>query len=183
MGTAEDLKEFVGRPIVYRSFILAAVISVALLYFTSYVVTAALVVSVAVVAWAMNKVNMKRFGVELTTLSTVLIAVTYGPAVGAGMGLALVMLQVTAGQYTGSYIIWVIPSYAVAGLAAGVLSGLDIFTLGFGLTVVMQAVFATLTSVTSSGKLQAYLPYAVTNIAFNLLMFSYVAPVLLPLMS
>lgn len=183
MDSFEEFKNTITQPKVYRSLLVVAAAAVAALYFTSYIVTAALVVGVAVVSWSMNKFNMKKVGIELATLSTVLIGVAYGPVIGAAMGLALIILQVSAGQYTGSYIIWVIPSYAVAGFVAGVLGSTDIFLLGFGLTVGMQAVFATLTSVTASGSLSHYLPYAATNVVFNLVVFRYVAPVLLPLMT
>lgn len=183
MDTLGSYLDFLRQPRVYRLLLAAAAVSVAVLYFTSYIVTAALVLGVAAVAWTMNRAGMKRVGIELSTLSTVLIGVSYGPVVGAAMGFAVIMLQVTAGQYTGSYIIWVIPSYAVAGLLSGVMSSMDVFVLGMGLTVGMQAIFAALTSFTASGRLQAYLPYAVTNVVFNLLVFRYVAPVLLPLMT
>ncbi|MFB6191363.1 MAG: hypothetical protein ABEJ64_02955 [Candidatus Nanohaloarchaea archaeon] len=183
MERLQDLKDVFTQPKVYRPLVAIAAAAVAALYFTSYVVTAALVVGTAVTAFMMNKLNMKQVGVELATLSTILIAVTYGPVVGAVVGLAVITLQVTAGQYTGSYIIWVIPSYGIAGFIAGSLSGADIFTLGFGLTAGMQVVFAALTSVMASGNLSRYLPYAVTNVLFNFAVFMYVAPALLPLMS
>lgn len=183
MTGIEDVKDTLKRPKVYRSLLLISGVAVAALLFTSYIVTAALVVGVGVVAWTMNRLSMKQIGIELATLSTVLIAVAYGPMVGAGMGFALIILLVTAGQYTGSYIIWVIPSYAVAGFIAGSLASMDITVLGIGLTIGMQAVFATLTSVSAAGQLNRYLPFAVTNIIFNLFAFGYLAPRLLPLMT
>jgi hypothetical protein len=183
MERLDDLKQKVKDPKLYRPVILAAAAAVAALYFTSYVVTAALVVGVAVVAFLVNKANMKQVGIELATFSTVLIAVTYGPLVGGLMGLGLVFLQITAGQYTGSYIIWVIPAYGVAGFIAGSFSGAGVFALGFGITVGLQAVFAALTAVTASGNLGRYMPYAVTNVIFNFFAFQYLALVLLPLMT
>lgn len=183
MERLDGLKQRVKDPKLYRPVLLAAASAVAALYFTSYVVTAALIVGVAVVSFLVNKANLKQIGIELATLATVLIAVTYGPLIGALIGLALVFLQITVGQYTGSYIIWVIPAYGVAGFVAGSLAGTGIFVLGFGLTVVMQAFFATLTAATASGNLGRYMPYAVTNIVFNFFVFRYVAPGLLPLMT
>jgi len=181
----EEFQEFLERiknPLVYRAIGLVALLAAGAFMFTSYVVTAILVVGVGVISWSMHKLQVKRIGVELTTLSTVLIAVTYGPLIGAIAGFGLIILQITAGQYTGGYIIWVIPSYPVAGIIAGISSSMEIFTLGAGLIIGMQMVFAILTSVSAAGRLDKYLPYAVTNIIFNLAVFYYVAPALQELM-
>lgn len=182
----DQLRQFLERlrqPPVYRILILLVLAGATVFLFTSYVVTAALVAGVAVVSWSVNKAGIKQIGIELATLSTVLVGVTYGAVPGAVAGLGLVTLQLVAGQYTGSYIVWVIPSYAVTGFIAGFFSGMDIFVLGTALTVGMQSLFATLTSVTAAGELSRYFPYAATNVIFNLFVFRYVAPLLLGLMA
>lgn len=187
MGKAsEKLQQLFGRlkkPRNYRLILALALLVIGGYLFTGYIVTAALVISVGTVAWTVNKIHMKQIGVELATFSTVLIGAAYGQVPGAFMGISLILLQVTAGQYKGSYLTWVIPAYPVAGFIAGALGGVEIFLLGAGLTVGMQAVFAILTSVTSMGSFPKYFPYAATNVVFNVLMFQTVAPVLLPLMT
>lgn len=178
----KEILDQLKQPIVYRAVGIIALLAIGVFFFTSYLVTAALVAGVGIVSWSVNKMNMKRIGIELTTLSTVLIGVVYGPLIGAAAGFGLIILQITAGQYSGGYIIWVIPSYPVAGAIAGIQSGMEIFALGAGLIIGMQTVFAALTSFSSAGRLDKYLPYAVTNVLFNLAVFYYLAPILLGLM-
>ncbi len=183
MDQAAEYIERLKDTRLYRFIIVAALIGVAAYFFTGYVITGILVIGVGVVSWTVNRLGMKQVGVELATLSTVVIGVAYGPIPGSLMGLALIMLQMTAGQYTGSYIVWVIPAYPVAGFIAGTFNGVGIFVLGAGLTAGMQALFAVMTAVTVAGNFPRYFPYAATNVVFNLTMFMYVAPVILPLMT
>ncbi len=178
----EHLTEYSKNPRIYWTAGIIGMVAAGVFFFTEYVAAALLVAGVALTAWTVNQLGIKTVGIELTTLSTVLIGAVYGPFIGAVAGFGLILLQVIAGQYTGGYIIWVIPSYAVAGFAAGFFSGRDIFVLGAALTVGMQVVFALLSSVTSLGSLDRYLPYAVTNTGFNLVLFYYFAPLMLELM-
>lgn len=181
-----DFREFFNglRDIrTYRVVIALGVLAVGAFFFMDYLLTTLLVASVGLVAWTMNRMGeLKRFGIELTTFATVLIAVVHGPYIGAVTGLGLILLQIVAGQYTGGYIIWVIPSYMFVGCISGVFATTDIFVLGALLTVGMQVFFASMTAVTSLGRLEMYMPYAVTNVGFNLLLFYYLAPILLELM-
>lgn len=183
---SEKFKELVERlkkPRIYRLILALGLLFIGAYLFTGYLVTAALVIGVGTMAWTVNKINMKQIGVELATFSTVLIGAAYGEVPGAFIGISLILLQVTAGQYKGSYLTWVIPAYPVAGFLAGIFGGLEIFLLGSAITVGMQAVFAFLTSVTSMGSFPKYFPYAATNVIFNIVMFQSIAPLLLPLMT
>lgn len=171
-----EIVEKVKEPGFYRPFTALVGLSAAALFLTDYFVIGILLIATALTSWGVRQAGIKRVGIELATFSTVIIGFTYGAATGAGIGLLLIMLQIVAGQYTQGYIIWVIPSYAVAGFLAGTFSSVGIFTLGASLLIGMQIIFATFSAILPMGNISKYLPYGITNIVFNLFMFKFIAP-------
>jgi len=129
----------------------------------------------------LNYAGIKMLGIELVTLTTVLTALQMGAEAGAIAGFVLMTAHMVAGQFSGPYILWVIPSYAIAGFVAGTV-GLDITTLGIGIAVVLNTVFTAITSAISPQGLSRFIPHAIGNIVFNAVLFMYVAPQLLAMM-
>lgn len=130
----------------------------------------------------LNYAGIKMLGIELVTLTTVLTALQLGPEAGAIMGFILMTEHMVAGQFSGAYILWVIPSYAVAGFVAGTV-GLGITTIGIGIAVVLNTFFTALTSfISPPGALSGQIPHAVGNIVFNSVLFIYLAPQLMAMM-
>jgi len=120
-----------------------------------------------------SRTKTKLFGVELVTFSTVLVGYVYGPFWGciAGIGLEGVNAFIVA-RWMRVYNFWVIPSFGVAGIAAGFGFGLGFSTLGIAIAVGLHVIYS-FASLVLTGRLHPkYLMYAVPNIAVNVFMFT-----------
>lgn len=148
---------------------------------TDVVVISVLAVSSMILPIFLNYAGIKMLGIELVTLTTVLTAIQIGPEAGAIAGFVLMTAHMVAGQFSGAYILWVIPSYAVAGFVAGSVN-LGITTIGIGIALVLNTIFTALTSAISPQGLSGQIPHAFGNILFNAAVFVYIAPQLLALM-
>lgn len=165
-----------------RKLLLILPIVAAALIITDVIVISILAALCVIVPIFLNYMGIKMLGIELVTLTTVLTALQLGPEAGAVAGLVLMTAHMVAGQFSGAYILWVIPSYAVAGFIAGTIN-LDITTLGIGIAVILNSIFTSLTYLVSpSEALSGQIPHAVGNTIFNAVIFLYVAPQLLAMM-
>lgn len=163
---------------VYRAVLLVLLVAVPALFLTDYFALGILLVAPVVMAWLVKYAEIRWSGVELATFSTVMLGMAFGPRLGAILGLFVVTTQMIVGQWIGPYILWVIPSYAVAGAVAGLLSTTNPVTLGIGITIGIHAIFLVFTAFMTPGGLPKYTPYAIGNIIFNIILFQAVgAPV------
>ena len=80
-----------------------------------------------------------------------------------------------AGGFLGNYVLWVIPAYCVAALIAGFLPQISIVTLGITITIGINLNNVIFTALTSPGYLPKYLIFVITNILFNVLLFTTIA--------
>lgn len=185
MPNLSDIKEKLQGTIdnsVTRKLVLFIPLIAAVFLLTDLVVISVLAVLSIITPIFLKYLGIKRLGIELVTLTTVLTALQLGPEAGAIAGLVLMTAHMVAGQFSGAYILWVIPSYAIAGFVAGI-AGLDITTLGIGIAVVLNTLFTAITSFVSPPEaLSAQIPHAVGNTVFNTVIFLYVAPQLLTMM-
>lgn len=165
----------------FKKLLLVIPLAAAALLITDFIIISILAVITIITPIFLNYMGIKMLGIELVTLTTVLIALQMGAEAGAVAGLALMTAHMVAGQYSGPYLLWVIPSYAVAGFVAGI-ADVGITTLGIGIAVVLNVIFTGLTSVISPKGLSQQLPHAVGNIVFNSILFLYLAPQLLTFM-
>ena len=148
------------------------------LFLTDFVVIAALAMLSMATPIALRRMGIKQLGIEFVTLTTVLVALTMGPEAGALAGFFLMAEHMIAGQYSGAYLIWVIPGYAAAGFIAGVVS-LPVTALGIGIAIGLNTVFTALTALVTPDATPYFLPHAVGNVVFNAALFIYLAPQLL----
>jgi len=165
----------------FKKLLLLLPLVAAVFLITDVIVISILAVSSIILPIFLNYAGIKMLGIELVTLTTVLTALQMGPEAGAIAGFVLMTAHMVAGQFSGAYILWVIPSYAVAGFIAGAV-GLDITTLGIGIAVVLNTIFTAITSAISPQGLSAQIPHAIGNILFNAVLFLYIAPQLLAMM-
>jgi hypothetical protein len=86
------------------------------------------------------------------------------------VGLALITFHLAIPHYMGAYVVWVIPEYAIAAVMAAALSG-SVESVGLTITVALNIVNVLLTFVVYRQNMARYLPYAVTNIIFNAILF------------
>jgi|GEM_PF-677170 hypothetical protein len=166
----------------FKKLLLVLPLIAAIFLITDLMVISILVVLSLITPIFVKYAGIKMLGIELVTLTTILTAVELGPELGAIVGLVLMTAHMIAGQFSGAYILWVIPGYAVAGFLAGTVN-LDITTLGIGIAVVLNTVFTGITAYLSPpGALSGQIPHAVGNIIFNSMLFVYVAPALMSMM-
>lgn len=151
------------------------------LFFTDYIISLLLIASTFLTALFVKHSGLKSLGIELMTLATVLHATQYGPAAGAATGFFLVLAHFIVGGFTGPFITWVLPGYAVMGAAAAMVS-MPILQLGMAAVLSLNAFFFAMTYIVSPGRIGVFAPYMATNILFNYVLFKYLAPVLLNIM-
>lgn len=134
----------------------------------------ALVAMSLVISFSMGNYQVaKSIGIELVTFTTVLAGFAFGPTAGILVGLFLIITHLTIGHFAaGIYIMWVVPAYLVLGFLAGVITGFDFATLGIYMVVGLNLFNLGLTFLTSPQNLGNYLPYSITNVIFNLILFS-----------
>ena len=170
----QPLLEAGGLKKILFLIVLAALFAI----FTDVILISVLVVLSIFAPLALKRLGLKMIGIELVTLTTVLVALTMGAEAGALAGFFLMTGHMVSGQYSGAYLVWVIPGYAAAGFLAGTLN-MPITTLGIGLAVGLNAVFTFLTAGITPEALPYFIPHAVGNVLFNAALFIYLAPQLL----
>lgn len=175
----ETVKNY-GNGIISKRILLIGLVIGSTLFFTDYMLVAALIILTVITPLALNHLGLKGLGIELVTLTTVIIGINFGPEAGAIAGFLLMATHMISGQFTGAYILWVIPSYAVAGFIAGT-AGLEITVLGIALAVGMNVAFTALTMAVTPEAIRYFVPHAAGNIVFNALLFTQIAPQLLAL--
>ncbi len=163
-----------------KKFLVVGLIAGATLFLTDYALVASLVMLSVITPLVLNHLNLKGLGIELVTLTTVIIGIKFGPGAGAVAGFLLMATHMISGQFTGAYILWVIPSYAAVGFIAGTV-GIEITVLGIALTVAANVLFTALTMLVTPEGVKYFIPHAAGNILFNAVIFTQVAPQLLAL--
>jgi len=123
-----------------------------------------------VTSFAINRIQIRSLGVEFVLFASVMAGMAYGPWAGALTAFALMSFHVAVANYRGPYIIWVIPEYALAGFLAGILQW-DPVALGISLALMVNGIGLFFTFIFNRGFLGHYLPYAITNVIFNFLVF------------
>lgn len=161
-----------------RALFSLLVIVIVFLALTNILLIAFLIAASLFISFAVGKLRIKSIGIELVTFITILSALVYGPATGAVIGLALIIFHLVIPQYAGAYVIWVIPEYALVAFLAAALGG-GIASVGITITLILNAINVLLTFIVYREHLPRYLPYAVTNVAFNIILFTQVGEAVL----
>ena len=161
-----------------RALLAVLLLVIVILIATNLLLISLIIATSIILSFAVGRLNIKSVGIELVTFITVLSSLAYGPLAGGVIGLILITVHIAIPQYTGAYVIWVIPEYALAAAVAGMLGG-SIASVGMTVTLLLNAINVFLTFIVYKEHLGRYLPYSITNVIFNIILFSYVAePVL-----
>lgn len=138
-------------------------------FFTEYIV-AGLLVSLAVGgAIAANFLKIRSIGIEFTTFAVLMIAMSFGPRTGAIVGFALIFFQMFGGSFVGPYVMWVIPTYVVTAVLAGVLAPTySAVMLGISLVLFIHVICTVCTAIMTPNRVSYYLTYAVGNTLLNI---------------
>ncbi|MBI2578936.1 MAG: hypothetical protein HYW26_04460 [Candidatus Aenigmarchaeota archaeon] len=166
------------RRIEWKNLALLAV-AVALLaaYFKLFIITA-LIASVIAASLLVQKFQLRLFGFETVTFSTVIMGVAYGPVIGGIFGMAMVLVSLVISGYFGIYYLWIIPEYAVAAYLASQWYGGDILSVGLNITIILQVANIVLTYFFDRYSFFQHIVYSATNIVFNFAAFALFGPVL-----
>jgi hypothetical protein len=176
------LKEIDARQ--YFLAITGFIVLVLLFLFRNYLLLVLLLaINVASSAF-LKEIRRNQIGIELVMFSTVISGVLYGPAIGAFVGGISMVIDYAFATRLSMFSIVTVPSYAAVGYVAGLVGSLvGITNLGIMLTIA-YVVFSNLIIVgVLGGTLSKSLRFAITDIAFNAVMFSAVAPFVINIMS
>ncbi|AJF61661.1 TPA: hypothetical protein HA239_03780 [Candidatus Woesearchaeota archaeon] len=164
---------------------IARIVAIVLLLYV--VLKGILVLSVLILlslsmSYIINNYGLRQYGLELVTLVAVLTGVKYGPVPSLILTFILITYHMLAGGFFAKYVFWVIPAYTIAGFISGFFPATAVTALGLYATLGINISNTFFTAVTSPGYLFKYLPFAVTNVIFNVILFAVAARPLLLLM-
>jgi hypothetical protein len=129
-------------------------------------------------------VRRSQIGVEMVMFSTIISGVLYGSKIGAAMGAVSMLIDYAFATRLSIFSIVTIPSYAAVGYIAGLVGGsVGITQLGIALTIIYVIFSNTMIVGLMGGTLSKSLRFAVTDVAFNAVLFSTAAPFVINLMS
>jgi hypothetical protein len=116
--------------------------------------------------------SIKYFGVELITVTIILIGFVYGSVAGATAGFILLIFHLIVARYSlGTYITWLIPEYVAIGFVAGTFKEIGLINLGIYSTIGINAVNVFLSLMLDNSNFSENLIYSLTNVAFNIFLF------------
>lgn len=160
-----------------------ALMSIPALFLRRYFVAFILMILVVMMSLLTNRFEIGRFGLELATFSSVTMAFVFPPEIAAALGFTYIILQIFSGSTPGIYLTWVIPTYTLMAYIISTMDFTNIAQTGIYATVASQALFATMTFITSRDRLPKYIQYAAFNLAFNVLLFQSFAEPLVSLIN
>lgn len=115
---------------------------------------------------------VKYIGIELVTLSTMLIGVVYGPVIGGIYAFTILLVHLILGRYyMGPYLSWVIPEYILLGVLSGIFRTSIFGPLGVSFIIGLNLLSLFFTFVVENDRVAKELPYAIGNIAINSALF------------
>jgi hypothetical protein len=132
-------------------------------------------------SYIVNKFKLRQIGIELVTFTSIIAGMRFGPLAGLIVALTLITYHLVAGGFLAAYILWVIPSQCIAGAIAGFFPDSNISQIGLYLTLGINANNVFFTGITSPTYLPKYMIFVITNILFNVFLFSVIAPPLIML--
>jgi len=162
-----------------RYFVLGFSLLVMILILQKFFLLVVLIVMSLAISYFIGTFQMsKSIGIELVMFTTVLAGFAFGSTTGAVIGLILIITHLIIGHFAaGLYVLWTVPIYIALGVLAGTLTGFDFVTLGIYMTIATNALSIILTAITFPQNLGNYIPFSITNIIFNLILFSQFGPV------
>lgn len=111
---------------------------------------------------------VKYLGVELITLSTILVGVVYGPIVGGLYAFVMLLMHLILGDYyIGTYLVWIMPEYILLGILSGLFGTGIIGPLGVAFIIGMNVLNLFFTFLGENERFAKELPYAIGNSIIN----------------
>ena len=142
------------------------------LFVTQLFLISALIIISFLLSFLIGKFQLRMLGIELVTFIAVITGYVYGAFIGIAIALVLITFHLLVSGYFGIYFAWVIPEYAVAAYVASLMVGQNIVFLGISIAVALNLANIILTAIAYRQNLGKHMPYAITNIAFNIALFA-----------
>ena len=132
------------------------------------------------VALMMRTLRRTPIGLEFVMFPTVLSGFAYGPVAGAVMGGLCILIDDIISAKISPYSLTYIPMYMLAGFFASFFSGSSIALIGITTVIAYNAVGAAVWSAMGARPYRTLI-FSTTNIFFNIILFTKVAPLALQL--
>lgn len=159
-------------------WIVITLILVAVIFLISkYLFFIGLVLIINLLFYLLTRRLSSIVGIEITTISTVLIGAAFGPIAGVLVGISCRLIEAFASHRFFSLPL-TIPLYAIIGYAAGSFGGSDIAMLGVAISVVYSVISGILTFMVLGGRASRTILFCIVNIFFNVIFFVKIAPVI-----
>ncbi len=178
----EAMMEFASRITVKDAFIGAGIITTGLMLFAMrhYLFLIALIIINVFSSSALKTLRRNEIGIEMVMFSTVMSGVVYGPAVGAVMGATAMIIDYVFATRFSLFSVVTIPSYAAVGALSPLLFRfMGITTLGIAMTVAYVIASNLVICWLMGGHVEKSIRFGATNIAFNIFVFTAIAPFVL----
>lgn len=170
----KTLEEFLSEMGYLKILTLSALFLVGLVLFLSYnqylMMGVLMLISVGG-AFAARFFRITTVGIEFTTFAVVVAGLEFGPAGGALIASLLITVQMFGGGHKGAYVLWVIPTFVIAGFLAGVLTFSPVIS-ALAVLAFIHVVCTSLTGLVTPENLPVYMTYTAGNIVLNLVLFT-----------
>lgn len=154
-----------------------AAILIGIFFFFSWLLVLALVVASIVVSFIVGKSRIRNIGFELVAFAAIITGFAYGATAGIIIGLILIVFHLAVAGFFGVYVIWTIPEYGLMGyLASTMAASQSITSIGIILVVGINIVNIIITASVFRSHSIKHLPWVLTNILFNAILFIFLAP-------
>jgi hypothetical protein len=174
----------ISRKVGLRGALALAIILAAAMLVTKLFVMAALVVMAFILTMLVRTFHLRMLGLELATFLTILSGYLYGPEAGMIVGLVSILFHLIGGGYSfGLFYFCIVPTYVLIGLLAGMWSSQPITSLGIYLVLLLNGINLGFTLLFTPGGLVRHVPFALTDILFNVMLFTLVAPALVAILA
>jgi hypothetical protein len=172
------------KPKQYLLFGTVALVIVLLFVFRRYLLLLALLLVNVISSLLLKTFRRNQIGIEMVMFSTVVSGVLYGPVTGAVIGAISMVIDYAFATRLSFFSIVTVPSYAACGYIAGLVgNAVSITQLGITLTIIYVIFSNVIIVAFMGGTLSKSIRFGATDIAFNVVMFSTVAPAILNIMS
>ncbi len=156
-----------------KRYVLIAGIALLLVLLFSQIFKYAFFVALSLAtSFLINRIKIRQIGIEFVTLASVYAGYNYGRIAGLITALVLILFHLMISGYVGIFYLWVVPIYAAAGYASAILVGWQFSTVGVVLGIVINVAYLLCTLFFTPGRLPVLAPYAISNVIFNIFIFS-----------
>ena len=156
--------------------IIALLLITALFFFNLLVVLSLIIVSLAISFLVGKSRIIRHIGIELVAFTTIITGVVYGGGISILIGLILIIFHLAMSGYFGTYVIWVVPEYTLMGYVASLMTTMSITSVGLAIVIGISVLNMFFTFLVFRENVIRYLPWVMTNIIFNAVLFFFLAP-------